>query len=193
MMQMLVHIHQIHWEPQIIFQDNTIKRAIIMSNLTSFNMSNSTIVNQTLLVEGINPIIINLDNIEVENTQSVVLNSETTMNIKNSIFNDYLANGFDFELLPSDEIVFENSIFDEFALYIRCANVSTIITTTRNDVGSQVYFDENYAFLYDTQGYNWMAHITFINGELKRNINTNNGRLIQLFNMNTNTLSTSTI
>ena len=74
------------------FEENSIRTAIIPLNFTSFNMSGGVMANQTLLIEGINPISINLNDIQLENTQSVVLNSDRstdypcTMNVKNSIF-----------------------------------------------------------------------------------------------------------
>ena len=96
-----------------IFISNNIIKSIINLDLSSLYIFNTNITNHSLLINGINPIIIYTENIFIQNTQFINLyknhnNSLQNIIIKDSIFKSHL-NSFYLNINKNDDINIINS------------------------------------------------------------------------------------
>ena len=79
-------------------------------------MKDSTVFQQTLLIDNINPISIELAWVTLNHTKVLLLYTSrnndrpSTIIISNCDFNAYVTNGFGFDILPNNEFDIENVI-----------------------------------------------------------------------------------
>ena len=167
------------------FATNIINEAVIILDYVSYNTTDSELDSHTLLIEGIDPIDIELLHIQTSNMKVLHLHNDRTIEntliwIDNSQFSQY-TDGFNMYIIPKDEFIVNNCIFDQISTLIRMSNYDSTMLDDKSVLPSlqleyttcefkNIY--DQIGLLIDSNEQDWMPNITISDTIIYNNSNS---------------------